>query len=255
MLAQLSDPHLGADPLHGEARLAAAVATVAALEPAPDAVLVSGDLTDHGSAQEYARVRELLAPLPMPVHVLPGNHDDRAALRAAFPVDAAAAVDAPDQDPAARYRYAVGCGPLRLVACDSIRPGRDDGSLGEDGLAWLDAALTAAPSVPTIVALHHPPLVFGMPALDAIGLPEAERAALAGLLARHPQVRRVVGGHLHRTAFGVVGTCPLVVGPSVHTTIRLQLGAPGYEAAPDPPAVLVHALAGGELVTHVQPVV
>ena len=66
MLAQLSDPHLGADPVHGEARLAAAVAAVAALEPAPDAVLVSGDLTDHGTATEYARVRALLAPLRMP---------------------------------------------------------------------------------------------------------------------------------------------------------------------------------------------
>ena len=255
MLAQLSDPHLGADPVHGEARLAAAVAAVAALEPAPDAVLVSGDLTDHGTATEYARVRALLAPLRMPVHVLPGNHDDRAALRAAFPVDpGATALHGPGEDPAARYRYAVRCGPLRLVACDSIRPGHDDGSLGEDGLAWLDAALADDPSVPTIVALHHPPLVFGMPALDAIGLPGSERAALARLLGRHPQVRRVVGGHLHRTAFGVVGSCPLVVGPSVHTTIKLQLGAAGYEAAPDPPAILVHALAGGELVTHVQPV-
>ena len=240
--------------MHGEARLAAAVATVLDLRPVPDAVLVSGDLTDHGTAQEYARVRGLLARLPVPVHVLPGNHDDRAALRAAFPVAAGATGADGGADPAARYRYAVRCGPLRLVACDSIRPGRDDGELGADGLAWLDAALAAEPSVPTVLALHHPPLVFGMPALDAIGLPGSERTALAALVGRHPQVRRVVGGHLHRTAFTVLGRCPLVVGPSIHTTIKLQLGAPGFEPAPDPPAVLVHVVTDGELVTHVLPV-
>jgi 3',5'-cyclic AMP phosphodiesterase CpdA len=86
LLAQLSDPHVFAatgDPAAADA-LAAAVRDVRALRPAPDAVLLSGDLAADGRPEEYARVRELVAPLAMAVHALPGNHDDRAALRAAF---------------------------------------------------------------------------------------------------------------------------------------------------------------------------
>ena len=86
ILAQLSDLHLQAgDDDRGAARaLRTAVAAVLDLRPAPDAVLVSGDLGERGEPAEYALARELLAPLPMPVHVLAGNHDDHEALSEAF---------------------------------------------------------------------------------------------------------------------------------------------------------------------------
>ena len=79
ILAQLSDPHMRLGEGAAEAResLAAGVDAVLALRPHPDAVLVSGDLADTAAAEEYQIVRALLAPLPMPVHVLGGNHDDR----------------------------------------------------------------------------------------------------------------------------------------------------------------------------------
>ena len=91
ILAQLSDLHLHAD---GDDRGAAhalrtAVAAVLELRPVPDAVLVSGDLGERGEPAEYALARELLAPLPMPVHVLAGNHDDHEALSEAFGTPAA----------------------------------------------------------------------------------------------------------------------------------------------------------------------
>ena len=60
------------------------MAALVALDPQPDAVLLTGDLTDDGDPRSYARVRELLAPLAVPVHPIPGNHDDRDALREAF---------------------------------------------------------------------------------------------------------------------------------------------------------------------------
>src|SRR4051794_4486507 len=82
-VAHLSDPHLGATWAGGDPdrQLAAAVAAIRALGLTLDAVLVSGDLADHAADAEYARVRELVSALGAPVHVLPGNHDDRAALR------------------------------------------------------------------------------------------------------------------------------------------------------------------------------
>jgi 3',5'-cyclic-AMP phosphodiesterase len=239
VIAQLSDPHVrvGADDAGSAAALAAAVAAVLAIEPLPDAVLVTGDLAEHATAAEYALVRELLAPLPMPVHVLPGNHDDPRAMRDHFPLDG----DGP-------YRYTADCGGLRVIACDTSRPGRDDGELDLD---WLEEQL--ADDAPTIVAMHHPPLVTGIGGLDEIGLPAEQRAALAELLMRSPRVHRVVAGHVHRTAFGVVGGCSVVTCASTNIQTRLQIRETGFEFGHAPASILLHALLDGELTSHVQP--
>ena len=250
VLAQLSDPHIDLSPGDtGSAEaLAAAVDAVLRLRPAPDAVLVSGDLTNVSDARSYERVRELLAPLTMPVHVLPGNHDDREALRAWFTEDTLAGAHG---DP---FHYAVRCGALRLVVCDTTIPGRADGRLDAGALAWLEGELEADPGVPTIVALHHTPLLTGIPAMDAIGLPAADRDALGSVLARFGHVRRVVGGHVHRACFGVLGGCPVFACPSTHLQLRYS-AAPEIALEPAPPAFALHTvLAGGEAVTLLQPV-
>src|SRR6266542_6573039 len=176
LLAQLSDPHSGADWGNGDpvARLAAAVESVRALRPQPDAVLVSGDLADHAADAEYEQLRELLAPLRAPLYVLPGNHDDRRAMHRHFGVPGA------DGEP---VQYAVDLGALRLVVLDTTRPGEDSGALDAERLAWLDATLVAAPEVPTLLAMHDPPFRTGSPAWDAIGLPDADRRALADVIA------------------------------------------------------------------------
>jgi Icc protein len=250
VLAQLSDPHVDAGPGgHGSAEaLAAAVDAVLALDAAPDAVLVSGDLTHRSDARSYELVRELLAPLPMPVHVLPGNHDDREALRAWFTEDTPAGAN---REP---FQYVVRVGVLRLVVCDTTVPGRDDGRLDAGALAWLERSLAAEPGVPTIVAMHHAPLLTGIGAMDAVGLPASDREALGALLARSPAVRRVVGGHVHRACFGVLGGCPVFACPSTHLQVRLDPG-PEIVLEPAPPSFALHAVpAGGDVVTLVQPV-
>jgi Icc protein len=226
VLAQLSDPHIrvGPDDQGSAAALAAAVSAVLDLEPLPRAVLVTGDLAEDAAPAEYARFRELMAPLPMPVHVLPGNHDD---LDWAGP-------------------HSVDCDGIRVVLCDTTLPGRDDGRLDVD---WLESELDAGDG-PTIVAMHHPPLLTGIGGLDAIGLPEADRAGLAALLARSSQVRRVVAGHVHRTAFATVGGCAVTTCASTNLQARLQIGSPGFTIVAEPPAFLVHT---GD-VAHVQPI-
>src|SRR4051794_9050743 len=163
LIVQLSDPHIGAawadsDPVAG---LAAAVAAVRALNPQPDAVLVTGDLADAGADGEYERVRELLAPLNAPTYVLPGNHDDRATLRRRFALPGSGA------EPVC---YAVDLGPVRLVVLDSTIPGEDPGALDDARLAWLESTLAAAPEQPALIAMHHPPLLTGVPAGGEIGL-------------------------------------------------------------------------------------
>jgi 3',5'-cyclic-AMP phosphodiesterase len=248
LLAQLSDPHIGADWADGDpmAALAAAVACVRALPLQPDAVLVSGDLADTAADGEYELVLELLAPLQAPVYVLPGNHDDRRGLHRHFGVPGA------DGEP---VQYSVDLGPMRLVVLDSTRPGEDPGALDAGRLEWLDAELAAAPRAPTIVAMHHPPLITGIPAWDELGLPTADRRALSEVIEHHPQVRRLVGGHVHRMISGDLAGRPVLTVPSTYVQARLSFGSEVIELAADEPAgFALHAVVDGELISHVQPV-
>ena len=246
LLAQLSDPHIGADWDGADpvARFAAAVEAVREIRQ-PDAVLVSGDLADSAADAEYEQVRELLAPLQAPVYVVPGNHDDRHALHRHFGVPGANG---------APVQYSVDLGPLRLVVVDTTRPGEDAGELDAERLAWLDAELSAAPEQPTLVAMHHPPVLTGIPAWDQLGLPAPHRRALAEVIARHRQVRRLVGGHVHRTITGDLAGRPVLTVPSTYVQGRLNFAAQRIELSDEPAGFALHAVVDGEVVSHVQPV-
>lgn len=242
LLAQLSDPHIEVGPGdRGSAEaLAAAVAAVLALRPLPDAVVITGDVANGGAAAEYERAHELLVPLTMPVHVLPGNHDDRGGLRERFAV--------PGDGP---LQYVAQVGDLRLVVCDTQRPGEDGGALDDGRLDWIEAQLDA--DVPTVLAMHHPPVAIGLPVLDAIGIAEPERTALGELLARSPQVRRVIAGHVHRSAFGTIGGCGVFACASTHLQAPLEIGSQELRLIEEPSAIALHVALDGGLVSHVQP--
>jgi 3',5'-cyclic-AMP phosphodiesterase len=247
LLAHLSDPHIGADWAGGDpvARLAAAVESVRAMRSQPDALLVSGDLADNATDAQYQQVRELLAPVQAPLYVLPGNHDDRRALHRHFGVPGA------DGEP---VQYSVDLGPLRLVVLDTTRPGEDPGALDAERLGWLDAELATAPDVPTLLAMHHPPLVTGIPAWDELGLPAADRRALGDVLERHPQVRRIVAGHVHRMITANLAGRAVLTVPSTYVQARLNFGSHEIELAAEPAGFAVHAVLDGELISHLQPV-
>ncbi|HEX7311383.1 MAG TPA: phosphodiesterase [Gaiellaceae bacterium] len=247
LLAQLSDPHIGAKWADGDpvAGLTAAVETVRAMRPLPDAVLVSGDLSDNAIDAEYEQVRELLLPLGAPLYVLPGNHDDRRALRRHFGVPGGAG------EP---VQYSVDLGALRLVLLDTTRPGEDPGALDAERLDWLDAELAAAPGIPTLLAMHHPTLVTRVPAWDELALPAADRRALAQVLERHGQVRRLVAGHVHRAICGDLAGRAVLTVPSTYVQARLNFGSEEIELADEPAGFALHAVLDGELISHVQPV-
>lgn len=160
----------------------------------PVGVLVSGDLVEHGTAREYAGRSGARAVGH--VGLRPARHrDHRRTLRAAFPPADESLVGAE-----ASYRYAAAVGASRVVACDALRPDRDDGALGGEQLRWL--ADPAADSMrPTIAATHHPPIAILMPVIDAIGLADDDREALASLMGELPAVVGV-NGHVHMTALG-----------------------------------------------------
>jgi Icc protein len=246
-LVQLSDPHIGAlwDGVDPAARLEATVAAVRQLRPQPGAVLLSGDLAENATDAEYSRLRELLAPLEAPLCVLPGNHDDRAALRRHFDLDGAG------DEPIQYDREVAG---VRLVVMDTKRNGSEGGELGSEGLAWLDSALGSQPDKTTVVAMHHPPLVTGIPPMDAIGLPAADREGLEAVVAVHPQVQLLVGGHVHRAIAGELAGRAVLAAPSTYLQLELDFEATELKFSSDPPGFAVHLSMDGEVVSHVRAV-
>jgi 3',5'-cyclic AMP phosphodiesterase CpdA len=220
VLAQISDFHLRSDDDGPTGRLAATLDALLALERRPDAVLASGDLADGARPEEYAAVDAQLARLPMPVYRLPGNHDDFSA------------------------GFAERVGPLRLIGCDTRIPGADGGRLD---VAWLEERLAEDAETPTIVAMHHPPVAIGMRAADEIAIAAADSAALAALLARSPQVKRIACGHVHRAVFAQLAGVPVVSCPSANSFARF---ADTFQTEDFAAGYLVHLLVDGEVVTH-----
>jgi Icc protein len=243
IVCQISDLHVQRDGLvaHGvvdtSAKLAECLDHIVRLPQPPDAIVATGDLTDTGDPLAYARLRSMLErlhrQLPVPVYLMPGNHDERGALRAAFPEHSWL-------DQCADFiQYAVDIGPLRLVTIDTVVPGRDHGEVCARRLAWLDATLAAAPQQPTIVAMHHPPFASGIGYMDDIALRDPQ--PLEELIRRHRQVQRVICGHLHRSLHLQWAGVALSCCPSPAHQLVLDLG-PSARAAfvMEPPAVLLH---------------
>jgi len=222
--------------------LAGAVTALNALDPQPDVTVVTGDLCDHGEIAEYENLRQLLAPLRMPVFLIPGNHDSRDGMRAMFSGGGYLPVEG-------FLHYALEDFPLRIVALDTLVPGLHYGLLCEERLHWLNVTLAAAPNRPTLVLMHHPPFPTGITYMDGHGFHNPE--ALAAVIARHKQVERIACGHLHRSidrrfAGTVAGTAP-----STAHQIRLDL-RPGVRLhfRFEPPGYQLHLWEGDGLVTH-----
>lgn len=213
ILGQISDLHIKTDGkksyrvVDTAESLRRCVAQVNGLRQKPDAVVITGDLVDFGKPSEYDFLRKLLAPLSMPYYLLPGNHDERQALRAAFPDHAYL------QQGGDRIEYVIDDHPLRIVALDTVIPRSSSGALAPASLHWLDDVLAAQPDKPTVVAMHHPPFATGIGHMDDIGLAQSDVQALEAVVRKHPQVERVLCGHLHRSIqrrFGgtLASTCP-----------------------------------------------
>ena len=251
MVVQLSDLHLrdGEAGVAPALRLQRVLDAVAELLPRPQAVLLSGDIVDSPSGEAYDQALRMLGGLALPLHAIPGNHDDRDMLRERF---------GPSPAPSgAPVNFAVDCGALRLIGVDSVCPGRDGGALGEGQLDWLARALAEDPGRATLLALHHPPAMTGVGVMDAISLAAADRTALEDLLAGCPQVKAITCGHAHTTMLTSFAGRPLIVCPSTNSPLRLDLRPRDdlpFEAAPRPIGFAVHALVEGRLLSHVQPV-
>jgi len=254
LIAHLSDPHLRPkgvlyqDLVDSNAMFEAALRHLDRLSPRPDVVLMSGDLVDEGSQQEYQLARELLGTLRLPLLMIPGNHDAREVMRRSFSDHTYLPASGPLHFVAAEF------GPVRIVGLDITVPGTHHGDMDDAAVAWLEEAIARSPDRPTIIMLHQHPFDSGIPYIDKYKCRRGER--LADVVSRYPAVVRVLCGHIHRHMQMKFGGTVLCTAPSTTTAIALRLDPDASPASyVEPPAMLLHHWTESRgMITHFVPI-
>jgi 3',5'-cyclic AMP phosphodiesterase CpdA len=256
LIAQISDLHVKAPGRLAYGRVDTAkalercISALNAFAPRPDFVVISGDLVDTPSREEYEHLARLLAPLELPFAGIPGNHDSRELMRAAFPRASYAL-------PAGPLNQLVAVGGLDLLLLDSSVPGKAHGELEDPTLDWLDRTLAQSADRPALLFLHHPPFPAGIWHMDRQNLRNADR--LADIVRRHPRVQHIATGHVHRATLTSFAGVPTTICPAPNHAVDLdlaQLREPSFTV--EPPAFHLHTWfqgqGFGQVVTHHVPI-
>ena len=251
LIAQVTDIHLGFQPDDpaemNRKRFDEVVESLLALTPQPDLLLATGDLTESGSITSYETLKSIAERLPFPVHFALGNHDLRANFRSVFP-------DVPVSG-TGHLQYAFVHGPLRFVVLDTLQEGHHGGALCAEQATWLDETLLED-NRPTVLVLHHPPIESGNGWMtEDLHAPWVQR--LAEVVRRHPQIIRMITGHLHRAIVtGWHGTT-LAVCPSSAPQVAIDFreidgdNPDGRDMiVAEPPGFALQYWTGRDLISH-----
>lgn len=252
LIAQMTDIHIGFAPDEtpeelNRTRFRATLRRVLNSPNRPDMLVLSGDITDKGDEESYRRTRELLDRCPFPVWPIVGNHDLRGELLRAFP-------QVEPEDGFAQY--VIEQEGLRIVFLDTLDEGRHGGAFCERRQAWLTERLAEAPDTPTLIFMHHPPVVSGIAWMDPDPQePWVQRFAAAVRGAK--QIVAIHCGHLHRPLMTTFEGIPLGVTPSVAPLVAMDLrpidpdGPDGRDLiTTESPTYAMHRWDGASLVTH-----
>lgn len=190
LVAQITDTHLFADPNQEwkgtltAKTLRSVLELIEQLQPQPDLLLLTGDLSQDETPESYQQLQTLVSSLSIPSYWIAGNHDR-------LPLMEQNLTEKPFF---ADKSFQVG--GWQFILLNSAIPGCVHGELSPQSLEWLEHQLQQANNCPTLISLHHPPFCVNSAWMDDIGLHHAEE--LLDILDRNPQVRLVVFGHIHQ---------------------------------------------------------
>ena len=253
LIAQITDIHLGFDPddpaEFNRRRLDQVLERLCKMDPLPDLLLATGDLTDKGDTDSYRRLKSAFGRCPFPVWPCMGNHDDREGFSKLFP-------EVPKAGGFIHYVIDEERWPVRVIVLDTLEPGRHGGAFCEARAQWLRERLAEEQEKPVLIVLHHPPIETGIPWMTSE--PEADWIArLRQTVAPATNIVGMIAGHIHRPILTSWAGLSLAVVPSTAPQVALDLrpidpGKPDNRAmiVADPPAFALHYWNGRELVSH-----
>jgi 3',5'-cyclic AMP phosphodiesterase CpdA len=228
LIAQISDTHIlapGSDHAAAELRADCLRRCIADINvQQPDAVILTGDTVQFGRADEYARLRKLLAPLKAPLYFVPGNRDDKHTLGESF-------ADTPFAEDAEFIQYTVEGHELRLVGIDSTLACERKGVFCTARQEWLEAVLSDQPDQATLLFIHHPPFDIEDHYIGGYRRP-AEATALESIVSRHSQVEALLCGHVHCPVDRAWAGTRAKVMPSVAVDVRKGIDESEAQGAP-----------------------
>jgi 3',5'-cyclic-AMP phosphodiesterase len=254
-IVQLTDLHvvepgtLGHNGTDNTQYVANALKQVGTLDPKPRAVVLTGDLADHGSVAEYTALRAMLAEVDIPAYLALGNHDNRANFLEVFGDESCLA------QRGAFVQYRVNLGDLDLLVLDTLQEGKIAGHFCEERLAWLAEDLAAHRGRPTLVALHHPP-IDGLSQLEFFEKGGDWYHALLNTLCTHDNIVGIMAGHTHRSAVTTTQGIPLLVGPAAcgyQAHMSLDWTRLDVTLAFEAPTMYLHRYADARITSHLVP--
>jgi len=240
LIAQITDLHVRPEGLPANRVVESNVMTeraidaLLALRPRPDVVLITGDLTDCGLVEEYQEFKRLMRRLDIPAYMVPGNHDRRDNFRRVL-ADYPSVVEDPQF-----VQFVVDDFPLRLIALDTLVPGKAEGALCPRRLAFLEKALAREPDKPTVIFMHHPPFDCGILHMDRIRLIEGAQR-FGEIVGAYRNIERILCGHHHRAIQARFAGTIASMSPGVAHQVEFDL-SDEHEGALvlEPPAYQLH---------------
>ncbi|MFK8034086.1 MAG: metallophosphoesterase [Hyphomicrobiales bacterium] len=250
LIAHISDFHVFAKTpetsvVRSDAVTAArkVVTDIAAFTPKIEAIMFTGDLTDGGSKEDYDLLTDILAPIDVPIFVIPGNHDKRVGLREAFE-------EKLPFEPGPSLNYEENFKGIRILALDTLLEGRTEGALDSTQLDWFAQKLAEPTSGLTLVLMHHPAFPSTIVPLDDMALQEG-RDAFAKLIADYQEPLRILSGHIHRP-FQTIWNgvfCAVSGGPAFQHALALDPAADEPSTISEPYAYFIHRISDAKSVS------
>lgn len=203
------DEHLWSDTTQTLEHVKSLIAT---LEPQPEFIVVSGDLTNNGQVEEFHELKRLLADIELPVVLALGNHDTQEKFYEIV-------LGEPERGDA-RYHFSRDFGGqdrqgLRVIVLDSSAPNKVHGTINPEQFEWLERELEADPQMPKLVIVHHPPTAMHLPIFDEINFDLKDAAKLQSML-EGKHVVGVLSGHVHYDQVSLRHGVPYFVATGLH---------------------------------------